>query len=71
MEHKRNTEYRVVLNFCVFFGDPPKKVSRNWKIYSTVDTGMLYKNFATQQQQQQHKLYLHDYNYVVTVLQKL
>ena len=24
-----------------------------------------------QQQQQQHKLYLHDYNYVVTVLQKL
>ena len=23
------------------------------------------------QQQQQHKLYLHDYNYVVTVLQKL
>ena len=22
-------------------------------------------------QQQQHKLYLHDYNYVVTVLQKL
>ena len=22
------------------------------------------------QQQQQHKLYLHDYNYVVTVLQK-
>ena len=25
----------------------------------------------SQQQQQQHKLYLHDYNYVVTVLQKL
>ena len=24
-----------------------------------------------QQQQQQHQLYLHDYNYVVTVLQKL
>ena len=24
-----------------------------------------------QQQQQQHKLYLHDYNYIVTVLQKL
>ena len=24
-----------------------------------------------QQQQQQHELYLHDYNYVVTVLQKL
>ena len=24
-----------------------------------------------QQQQQQHNLYLHDYNYVVTVLQKL
>ena len=23
------------------------------------------------QKQQQHKLYLHDYNYVVTVLQKL
>ena len=23
------------------------------------------------QQQQQHKLYFHDYNYVVTVLQKL
>ena len=23
-----------------------------------------------QQQQQQHKLYLHDYNYIVTVLQK-
>ena len=34
--------------FCAFFGDPPKKVSRNWKIYSTVDTDMLYKNFATQ-----------------------
>ena len=26
---------------------------------------------TSQQQQQQHKLYLHDYNYVVTVLQKL
>ena len=26
---------------------------------------------SRQQQQQQHKLYLHDYNYVVTVLQKL
>ena len=26
---------------------------------------------SMQQQQQQHKLYLHDYNYVVTVLQKL
>ena len=26
---------------------------------------------ADQPQQQQHKLYLHDYNYVVTVLQKL
>ena len=25
---------------------------------------------TSQQQQQQHKLYLHDYNYVVTVLQK-
>ena len=25
----------------------------------------------SRQQQQQHKLYLHDYNYVVTVLQKL
>ena len=24
-----------------------------------------------QKQQQQHKLYLHDYNYVVTILQKL
>ena len=27
--------------------------------------------FALRQQQQQHKLYLHDYNHVVTVLQKL
>ena len=27
--------------------------------------------YPIQQQQQQHKLYLHDYNYVVTVLQKL
>ena len=27
--------------------------------------------FVQQQQQQQHKLYLHDYNYVSTVLQKL
>ena len=26
---------------------------------------------TTDFQQQQHKLYLHDYNYVVTVLQKL
>ena len=26
---------------------------------------------SRQQQQQPHKLYLHDYNYVVTVLQKL
>ena len=26
---------------------------------------------SMQQQQQQHKLYLHDYNYVITVLQKL
>ena len=25
----------------------------------------------SQQQQQQHKLYFHDYNHVVTVLQKL
>ena len=29
------------------------------------------KVMAQGQQQQQHKLYLHDYNYVVTVLQKL
>ena len=29
------------------------------------------KMTQTMQQQQQHKLYLHDYNYVVTVLQKL
>ena len=29
------------------------------------------KKNVYQQQQQQHKLYLHDYNYVVTVLQKL
>ena len=27
--------------------------------------------FPSMQQQQQHKLYLHDYNYVITVLQKL
>ena len=31
----------------------------------------LTKQIALIQQQQQHKLYLHDYNYVVTVLQKL
>ena len=29
------------------------------------------KSVIQQQQQQQHELYLHDYNYVVTVLQKL
>ena len=29
------------------------------------------KGFPSMQQQQQHKLYLHDYNYVITVLQKL
>ena len=31
----------------------------------------VFKYVHQQQQQQQHKLYLQDYNYLVTVLQKL
>jgi len=37
--------------------------------FGRLDRGL--SNVTQQQQQQQHKLYLHDYNYVVTVLQKL
>ena len=30
-----------------------------------------FSHYKMSDQQQQHKLYLHDYNYIVTVLQKL
>ena len=44
--------------FCRKFGWPSMKV-------------LQIKVHRLKQQQQHHKLYLHDYNYVVTVLQKL
>ena len=37
-------------------------------LYKIISTSEI---FQQQRQQQQHKLYLRDYNYVVTVLQKL
>ena len=59
-------------------GEKHQETSRELKIFkgflklANVDINIVLAERAkTQQQQQQHKLYLDDYNFVPTVLQKL